>query len=122
LQMHWGSKGKLKDLYETLYKAIQIETLKPSINRLYQEDDFYENYTNDVFKIDQTYRHFIYNYSKLESKDMLEEIANRLTNWYENEFLRRISEETNFRLEDGYISKLTPQKTFFNKMIRPILE
>src|SRR5699024_8685049 len=50
LQMHWGSKGKLKDLYETLYKAIEIETLKPSINRLYQEDDFYENYTNDVFK------------------------------------------------------------------------
>lgn len=122
LQMHWGSKGRIKDLYETLYKAIQIETLKPSINRLYQEDDFYESYTNDVFKIDQTYRHFIYYYSTLESKDMLEEIANQLTNWYENEFLRRISEETNFRLEEGYVSKLMPQKAFFNKIIHPILD
>ena len=122
LQTHWGSKGKLKALYETVYEAIRIEKLKPVVNRIHQENDFYESYVKYIYEIDQAYRHFMNHYTRLDSKEMLEEITGRLTNWYENDYLRRISEEMNFKLEDGYVSRLMPQPTFFAKVIRPILE
>lgn len=53
---------------------------------------------------------------------MLEEIASRLTNWYENDYLRRISEVMNFKLEEAYVSELMPQRMFFEQIICPILE
>ncbi len=122
LQTYWGSKGKLKDLYETLFEAIRIEKLRPVVNRIHQHEDFYENYTEYLYEIDNAYRRFMHHFTRLDAKEMIEEIANYLTNWYENEYLRRISEEMNFRLQDGYVSKLMPQRTFFSKVILPILE
>ncbi|MCA1026593.1 BREX-1 system phosphatase PglZ type A [Cytobacillus kochii] len=122
LHTYWGSKGKLKTLYETLFDVIRIEKLRPVVNRIHQHEDFYENYTKHLYEIDYAYRHFMHHYTRLDAKEMLEEIANYLTNWYENEYLRRISEEMNFRLQDGYVSKLMPQRTFFSKLIHPILE
>lgn len=122
LQTHWGSKGQLNAIYNTLYQAIRLEQLKLTIKRMYQEDDLYESYAAYVFEVDQAYRHFMHDFTKLESKDMLEEIASRLTNWYENKFLRRISEEINYKLADGYLSTLMPQRRFFAQNIRPILE
>ena len=122
LQTHWGSKGQLNAIYNTLYQAIRLEQLKLTIKRMYQEDDLYESYAAYVFEVDQAYRHFMYDFTKLESKEMLEEIASRLTNWYENKFLRRISEEINYKLADGYLSTLMPQRRFFAQYIRPILE
>ncbi|GGA69563.1 BREX-1 system phosphatase PglZ type A [Ornithinibacillus halotolerans] len=122
LQTYWGSKGKLKALYETLFEAIRIEKLRPVVNRIQQHEDFYENYTKYLYEIDHAYRHFMHHFTRLDAKEMLEVIANYLTNWYENEYLRRISEEMNFRIQDGYVSKLMPQRTFFSKVILPILE
>src|SRR5699024_9778338 len=122
LQTYWGSKGRLKALYETLFEAIRLEKLKPVVNRLYQAEDLYENYVKSLYEIDHAYRHFMHHFTRLDAKEILEEIASHLTNWYENEYLRRISEEMNFRLEDGYVSKLMPQRRFFAQEIRPILE
>ncbi|MEJ8778628.1 BREX-1 system phosphatase PglZ type A [Pseudogracilibacillus sp. ICA-222130] len=122
LQTHWGSKGQLNAVYNTLYQAIRLEQLKLTIKRMYQEDDLYESYAAYVFEVDQAYRHFMYDFTKLESKEMLEEIASRLTNWYENKFLRHISEEINYKLTEGYISTLMQQRRFFAQHIRPILE
>ena len=121
LQTHWGSKGQLNAIYNTLYQAIRLEQLKLTIKRMYQEDDLYESYAAYVFEVDQAYRHFMYDFTKLESKEMLEEITSRLTNWYENKFLRHISEEINYKLADGYLSTLMPQQ-IFAQYIRPILE
>ncbi|WP_100332649.1 BREX-1 system phosphatase PglZ type A [Bacillus xiapuensis] len=122
LPTHWGSKGQLNAVYNTLYQAIRLEQLKLTIKRMYQEDDLYESYAAYVFEVDQAYRHFMYDFTKLESKEMLEEIASRLTNWYENKFLRHISEEINYKLTEGYISTLMQQRRFFAQHIRPILE
>lgn len=122
LHTYWGSKGKLKALYETLFEAIRIEKLRPVVNRIHQHEDFYESYTKYLYEIDHAYRHFMHHFTRLDAKEMLEGIANYLTNWYENEYLRRISEEMNFRIQDGYVSKLMPQRTFFSKVIHPILE
>jgi uncharacterized protein (TIGR02687 family) len=122
LHKYWGSKDKIKALYNTLFEAIRIEKLKPVINRIHLQEDFYESYGKSLYEIDQAYRKFMYHFTRLAAKEMLEEIASRLTNWYENEYLRRLSEEMNFRLEEGYVSKLMPQRAFFSKMIRPILE
>lgn len=122
LQTHWGSKGQLNAIYNTLFQAIRLEQLKLTIIRMYKEDDLYESYAAYVFEVDQAYRHFMYNFTKLESKEMLEEIASRLTNWYENKFLRHISEEINYKLTEGYISTLMPQRRFFAQNVRPILE
>src|SRR5690625_229066 len=122
LQTHWGSKGQLNAIYNTLFQAIRLEQLKLTIIRMYKEDDLYESYAAYVFEVDQAYRHFMYDFTKLESKEMLEEIASRLTNWYENKFLRHISEEINYKLTEGYISTLMPQRRFFAQNIRPILE
>jgi len=122
LQTYWGSKGKLKALYETLFEAIRIEKLRPVVNRIHLHEDFYESYTKYLYEIDHAYRHFMHHFTSLDAKEMLEEIANYLTNWYENVYLGRISEEMNFRIQDGYVSKLMPQRTFFSKVIHPILE
>ncbi|MEC1159002.1 BREX-1 system phosphatase PglZ type A [Cytobacillus horneckiae] len=122
LKTYWGSKGRLKALFETLFEAIRLEKLKPVVNRLHQPEDLYESYATYLYEIDHAYRHFMHNFTNLDAKEMLEEIASHLTNWYENEYLRRTSEEMNFRMEDGYVSKLMPQRTFFSKMILPILE
>ncbi|MFB4169024.1 BREX-1 system phosphatase PglZ type A [Virgibacillus sp. JSM 102003] len=122
LRTHWGSKGKLKALHETLYEAVRMEKLKAVVNRMQQETDYYGSYAKHLYEIDQAYRHFMYHFTHLDTKDRLEEIAIRLTNWYENEYLRRIADEMNFKIEDGYVSKLMPQRTFFAKKISPILE
>lgn len=122
VQTYWGSRGRLKAIYDTLYQAIRIEKLKHVVNRMHQEDDFYQSYAEYLYQIDQAYRHFMHYYSRLEAKEMLEDIVSGVTNWYENDFLLRLAQETNFQLEDGYISKLMPQRTFFSKVIRPILD
>jgi len=122
LHKYWGAKGKINSLYNTLFEAIRIEKLKSVINRVHLQEDFYESYTKSLYEVDQAYRNFMYHFTRLTAKEMLEDIASRLTNWYENEYLRRLSEEMNFRLEEGYVSKLMPQRTFFSKMILPILE
>src|SRR5699024_7594895 len=44
LQTHWGSKGQLNAIYNTLFQAIRLEQLKLTIKRMYQEDDLYESY------------------------------------------------------------------------------
>lgn len=122
LHTHWGSKGKLRALYETLYEAIRLEELKNAVPRIHQVNDLYGSYAESFYEIDQAYRHFMNHFTRLDSKDMLEEIANRLTNWYENEYLGRLSGEMNFKLEDGYVSKIMQQRTFFSKKIQPILD
>ncbi|MBU9710540.1 BREX-1 system phosphatase PglZ type A [Evansella tamaricis] len=122
LQTYWGKKGKIKDLYKTLYEAIRVEKLKPVITNMHQEEDLYERYANSLYQIDQAYRHFMYYFSRLNVKEILEDIASRTTNWYENHYLLKLGEEANYMLEDGDLSKLMPQRTFFQKKIRPILE
>ncbi|MEN1966613.1 BREX-1 system phosphatase PglZ type A [Lentibacillus sp. N15] len=122
LQTFWGSKGKLEAIYKTLYQAIRMDKLKHIIHRMHQEDDFYQNYAEHLHQIDQTYRHFMHHYSRLDAKVMLEDVASSMTNWYENEFLLRLAQETNYMLEDGYVSNLMPQRTFFSRVIRPILD
>ena len=122
LQTHWGSQGQLRAIYDTLNEVIRIERLKSKIDRMYHEEDLYESYASYLYEVDQAYRRFLHNFSKLDSKEMLDEIATKLTNWYENKFLLRISEKMNYMLEEGKASKLMSQRKFFAQIIRPILE
>jgi len=122
LTMYWGSKGKLKALYLTLLKAVQLHDLKQMMNRPTHQDDLYERYATDLYQVDQVYRHFIYHYSILDTKEMFEDIADRFTNWYEHEYLRQLSEETNASLEEGDTPNIMPQRLFFKKTIQPILD
>ncbi|MGY4691004.1 BREX-1 system phosphatase PglZ type A [Salibacterium sp. K-3] len=122
LKTYWGSQGKIQDIFNTLYEAVRMEKQKNLIHRVSQENDFYKEYAEHLYSIDQTYRHFMHFFSRLDEKEMLEDIAGRMTNWYENDYLFRLAQQTNDVMENDYVSKLLPQRLFFKKTIQPILE
>src|SRR5699024_1984705 len=78
LQTNWGLKGQLNAIYNTLYQAIRLEQFKLTFKRMYQEDDLYESYAADVFEVNQAYRQFMYDFTKLESKERIDDIESRL--------------------------------------------
>ena len=58
----------------------------------------------------------------LEQREFVEPLAEVLTNWYENVYLRKLADETNYLLANDQHSKVPMQKRFFKKTIQPILE
>ena len=122
LEMPWALKFNIQRSYQTLYHAVNLEGLKTEVNKIRHAADLYSKYAENVYRIDQSYRHFMYHYTNLEANSRLQETANRITNWYENIYLDVLAGLTNERIEEGHKAKVMQQRTFFPKMIRPILE
>ncbi|MEH7309350.1 BREX-1 system phosphatase PglZ type A, partial [Neobacillus drentensis] len=84
--------------------------------------DVYDQYANEWYMVDKAYRNFMNCYLKVIHRDWLGDVPNKLTNWYENEFLIRLANDTNQWLEHSWNTKVKRQTSFFQTYINPILE
>lgn len=122
LSTYWGRELKLAGLYRTLLEAVRLTDYKEFLTKYDTREELYGQYAARLHSVDQAYRHFMQAYTRLEQRDFLEPIAEVLTNWYENVYLRKISDETNYILANEQSSKIPLQSGFFKRTIQPILE
>ncbi|MBM7583923.1 uncharacterized protein (TIGR02687 family) [Bacillus pakistanensis] len=122
LSTHWGRKSKIAGLYRSLLEAVRLTDYKEYLTKYDTREELYEQYAVSLHFIDQTYRHFMQAYTRLEQRDYVEPIAEVLTNWYENVYLRKIGDEANYILASEQSSKVPLQNGFFKRTIQPILD
>jgi uncharacterized protein (TIGR02687 family) len=121
LRSFWGRKNPVSALYSTLFHAIKLTNLKKRIISQITTD-IYDQYANEWYMVDKAYRNFINCYLKVIHRDWLGNVPNILTNWYENDFLIQLANETNQWLEHSWNTKVKKQTSFFQTYINPILE
>jgi uncharacterized protein (TIGR02687 family) len=117
----WGRKNSISALYNALYQAVRLTSLKERFT-FHISTDVYDHYAREWYMVDQAYRNFMFWYTKAIQKDWFKELPAKLTNWYENEFLIRLANETNQWLDQGSHTKVGRQTNFFSTYINNILE
>lgn len=122
-QMHWTKRSQeMTSLYNVLYEAVRLTEYKTLLKQYDTRQELYVQYTSKLYLIDQAYRRFMASYIKLEHRGHVEPLVELLTNWYENTYLRKLAEETNYLLENESRVTVQKQSHFFKKNIQPILE
>lgn len=115
--------------YETLYAALSAAAdLIPSV-RLAQLDvssfeDGLAKYRDDLFRIDQLYRQYIFAAQNAEFKQPLESLSDQVENAYVTDFLFKLG--TSWQQQVDAISKwrtsaITSQASFFDHYIAPVI-
>lgn len=123
LKMHWAKcNHHIQGLLRVLLDAVDLNLYKKFVKQYDTREPLYVQYTRELYLIDQAYRRFMTGYLQLEQKEMLEDLAQQLTNWYENKYLLKISQETNYLLETAEAGKLPKQARFYKDVVQPILE
>lgn len=123
LNMHWASRNeRIRGLLNVLVYAVDLTKHKTLLKQYDTRIPFYVQYASNLYLIDKAYRRFIVGYMQLENREVLDELAEKLTNWYENKYLSKVAEETNFTLEQEELGKLPKQATFYKENIEPIMQ
>jgi uncharacterized protein (TIGR02687 family) len=123
LKMHWVKRNeRTQRLLSVLLDAVNLTKYKLFLKQYDSREPLYVQYTSELYLIDQAYRRFMAGYMYLENKEMIETLAERLTNWYENEYLLKIAQETNYLLETAEVGKLPKQVKFYKEIVQPILD
>lgn len=123
LKMHWAKRNeRIRNLLKVMIDAVDLTKYKMYLKQYDTREPLYVQYTSELYLIDQAYRRFLTGFMQLENKEMLEELAEQLTNWYENKYLLKIAQETNYLLETEEIGKLPKQAKFYKDVLQPILE
>lgn len=123
LKMHWAKRNqRIQGMLRVLLDAVDLTMYKTFVKQYDTREPLYVQYTSELYLIDQAYRRFMTGYMQLEQKEMLETLAQQLTNWYENKYLLKIAQETNYLLETTEAGKLPKQDRFYKDAVQPILE
>lgn len=123
LKLHWANRNELiRGLLTVLENAVDLTMHKTLLKQYDTRIPLYVQYASDLYLIDQAYRRFVAGYVQLENKEVLDELAENITNWYENKYLSKIAEETNYTLEQAELSKLPKQDNFYKENIEPIMQ
>lgn len=123
LNMHWANRNeRIRGLLNVLVYAVDLTMHKTLLKQYDTRIPLYVQYASNLYLIDQAYRRFIVGYMQLENREVLDELAEKLTNWYENKYLSKVAEETNFTLEQEELGKLPKQATFYKENIEPIMQ
>ncbi|MFP7473403.1 BREX-1 system phosphatase PglZ type A [Niallia taxi] len=123
LKMHWARRNEqIRNLLCLMIDAVDLSKYKMFLKQYDTREPLYVQYTSELYLIDQAYRRFMTGFMQLENKEMLEELAEQLTNWYENKYLLKIAQETNYLLETAEVGKLPKQAKFYKEVLQPILE
>ncbi|MGY4797187.1 BREX-1 system phosphatase PglZ type A [Lysinibacillus fusiformis] len=123
LKMHWANRNKrIHGLLTVLLHAVDLTMHKTLLKQYDTRIPLYVQYASDLYLIDQAYRRFIVGYMQLENREVLDELAEKLTNWYENKYLSKVAEETNYTLEQQELGKLPKQAAFYKENIEPIMQ
>lgn len=123
LNMHWANRNeRIRGLLTVLVHAVDLTMHKTLLKQYDTRIPLYVQYASNLYLIDQAYRRFIVGYMQLENREVLDELAEKLTNWFENKYLSKVAEETNFTLEQEELGKLPKQATFYKENIEPIMQ
>lgn len=123
LNMHWANRNeRIRRLLKVLVYAVDLTMHKTLLKQYDTRIPLYVQYASNLYLIDQAYRRFIVGYMQLENREVLDELAEKLTNWYENKYLSKVAEETNYTLEQEELGKLPKQATFYKENIEPIMQ
>lgn len=118
---YWGRKSSYISIYRALYHATKMVDYKNKFT-CETDTDVYDKYAKVWYLVDQAYRKFMYCYTKIDQREWLKDIPLKITNWYENEFLVRLGQETNLWLEQDSGTKLKKQTSFYHSYISDILD
>jgi uncharacterized protein (TIGR02687 family) len=128
---HWYDE--FESQYETLFNAIKIfefqETYKSWFNQITAKWLF-EDYTNDLYRMDTYYRLFNYNFDKTQFSlknnylsDLQKEIEWIYTNWFLDELTKKqISLLRADWLDNRYIGWIAKQSDFYISEVSSILK
>lgn len=123
IKMHWAKRNeRIQSLLNVLLDAVDLTKCKMLVKQYDTREPLYVQYTSELYLIDKAYRRFMTGYIQLENKEMLETLAEQLTNWYENKYLLKIALETNYLLETAELGKLSKQAKFYKEVVQPILD
>lgn len=123
LKMHWAKRNeRIRSLLNAMIDGVHLSKYKMFLKQYDTREPLYVQYTSELYLIDQAYRRFMMGFLQLENKEMLEKLAEQLTNWYENKYLLKIAQETNYLLETAKVGKLPKQAKFYKEVLQPILE
>ncbi|MFF5995206.1 BREX-1 system phosphatase PglZ type A [Lysinibacillus sp. KU-BSD001] len=123
LKMHWANQNeRIRGLLEVLVHAVDFTMHKTLIKQYDTRIPLYVQYADKLYVIDQSYRRFMMDYMQLDHRELLDELAEKLTNWYENKYLTKVAEETNYTLAQAEAGKLPKQAAFYREYIGPIME
>lgn len=114
--------GKYESLYEAINNASQfiflIKTSNLEVNSL---KSAFDNYCNNWYLIDQTYRKFIYNVNVSENKKILEPLIKIVENLYSNNFLLHLNDNWQIKvdeMENWKIEDIISQRDFFKTFVQ----
>lgn len=122
LDTYWGGTANVFHLYRTLFEAVRLTDYQTYVKQYDSRTELYGQYTAKLHLIDQAYRRFMQAYSELEHRECVQQLVELLTNWYENVYLRKLADETNYVLTNGIKTRVPLQWNFFKQTIQPILE
>lgn len=112
--------------YEAINAALELFKMKKNIGgfiRQHKAQEFIEKYTNEYYIIDKAYRRFYVAFDKLEDKEILmvlrEKVENTYVNWFIDELSVKWGSAIDDELKDNWsIPLITEQKDFYNTFIK----
>ena len=124
-QKFWYAEYKyfysaLKNASELMYR---IDKFSDTIYTSFEEGIV--DYASNLYRIDESYRHFIWSYRKTTQNKILAALASKIEKMYSNDWL--LTYNNNWQniidgLDKWPTSEKTAQQQFFNTHVKPIIE
>ena len=124
---HWFED--YKNEYEALFYALQLLEMEKKIGKTIKGESAFElveSYTKEYFNMDQFYRKFYLYYDRIDNKEPLfllaERVENTYTNWYLNELSVKWSAAVEEELIEDYpLAGIRQQKDFYRNHVLPFV-
>lgn len=121
---HWYNLYKFE--YECIHWAIELFDSWKAVShdiKQYIPLEFTEKYAKEYYKLDTAYRKFYYSFDRLQNKERLMELKEKVENVYVNGFLNALSIKWADSLETlnerWKILGMTLQKDFYSMYVKP---
>jgi uncharacterized protein (TIGR02687 family) len=121
---HWYNFFKSE--YECIYWAIELFDCWKDVSqniRQYTPLEFAKRYAEQYYKLDTAYRKFYTSFDRLQNKELLMELRDKVENIYVNGYLNTLSIKWSDSLEtlngNWTIPGMIMQKDFYNTYIKP---
>lgn len=86
LKAHYGKRFKWEyKMLTAAYEMLSALDFEPG----FEMDKMIEAYIKEDYQIDQSYRHFVYAYDKIEESDIFDALFERILNIYQTEYLEK---------------------------------
>lgn len=124
---HWYNT--FQNEYECIYWANELFNIWKNISlnlKQWNAYDFYDLYTKEYYAIDTAYRKFYYSFDKLNNKEALIDLKEKVENTYVNGYLNTLSIKWSGSIEElngnWNIPGQTMQQDFYTSYIKPHLD